>query len=147
MERKTRNSTAVPSLKEKTKENNQTQNYDILNPNVFQNISKCFPKLLAEVFTARLQHHQSLRHWVVASQSIAACTEEMAGDDFCNKRQNTPKTLVQKTAFQSEKTASAFSVGHLQMWWNSIATWAFKKSQSMHMARCPHLHGRLLSLF
>jgi len=59
MERKIRNPTAVPSLKDKAKENNHAS-YDILNPNVFQNISKCFPKPQAEAFTARLRLHQSL---------------------------------------------------------------------------------------
>lgn len=61
MERKNRHPTAVPSPKDKAKENNQTQIYDILDPNVFQNISKCFPKLPAEAVTARLRLHQSLR--------------------------------------------------------------------------------------
>lgn len=144
MERKTKNPTAVPSLKDKTKENNQTQNYDILNPNVFQNISKCFPKLLAEAFTARLQHHQSLRHWVAASQSIALCTEEIAGDYFCNTHQNIQDPCAENSISKQKKCLCFLSEASLNVMELNCYMGFQEESQWMHMARCPHLHGRLL---
>lgn len=76
--------TAVPSLKDNTKENNQTQSYDILDPNVFQNISKCFPKLPAEAFTASGYGCSPCHYLSAASQRVTAHTEEMVGDDFSN---------------------------------------------------------------
>lgn len=75
---------AVPSFKDKAKENNQTQSYDILDPNVFQNISKCFPKLPAEAFTASGSGCSPCRYLSAASQGVAAHTEETVGDDFSN---------------------------------------------------------------
>lgn len=133
MERKNRNPIAVPSLEDKAKENNQTQSYDILDPNVFQNISKCFPKLPAEAFTARLRLHQSLRHWVRHHDALQRVPRRWLVMTFpmIYLPKHTQDPCAENIALQ-RKTASGFSTGHLPTWRSSTSTWTFRKRESMN---------------